>query len=129
MALPRPQFPLFNATELAAFLGGTTTEERADVAERVAWGWLKPVLSLTERPNPVPDEVFSWGLELGAIAHENPSGLSSKQLGPGSQQFSAERRREILSSASAAGSASGVPAPRGSFPAAQAYPDPIRGWP
>ena len=94
-------WPLFQPEELQHLLGAATIDnDRADMAERMAWGWLKPVLGLSQRPDPVPDDVFAWAVELGAIAHENPSGLSAKQLGPANQQFSAERRREILASMS-----------------------------
>lgn len=118
--------PLFSADELKALLGAPTIDpDRAELAERMAWGWLKPVLGLSDRPDPVPDDVFSWAIELGAIAHENPSGLESKQLGPGSQQFSAERRREIIEQAGSGGAPIGAPpVPRGSFPDALSYPDP-----
>lgn len=117
---------LFSADELKHLLGAATIDtDRAVLAERMAWGWLKPVLGLTERPDLVPDDVFAWAVELGAIAHENPSGLESKQLGPAQQQFSAERRREILAQAASDGAPVGAPpSPRGSFPVALDYPDP-----
>jgi hypothetical protein len=115
---------LFFPEELRLQLGAATIDsDRAEVAERVVWGWLKPVLGLTERPYPVPDEVFSWAIELGAIAHENPAGLSSKQLGPAQQAFSMERRREILADAAGGGSSTAALSPRGSFPDALSYPD------
>jgi hypothetical protein len=94
---------LFFPEELRLQLGAATIDsDRAEVAERVVWGWLKPVLGLTERPYPVPDEVFSWAIE---------------------QAFSMERRREILADAAGGGSSTAALSPRGSFPDALSYPD------
>ncbi len=121
---------LFTHTDLTDHLHQRVTVEAAYAAERLVWGWLKPVLGLAERPDPVPDEVFSWAIELGGIAHENPAGLSSQQLGSLQRSFSVERRAQILAEAGAGAShGSTSSAPRGSFPAAQPWPDPARaGW-
>jgi hypothetical protein len=116
--------PLFTATDLADLLGRPVSDERAAAVERVVWGWLKPVLDLQERPNPIPDEVLSWALELAGIAYENPSGLTEYQLGAERTYFSAERRAQILAEASADRGAGEGTSPRGSFPAATRYPDP-----
>lgn len=122
---------LFLDVELADHLQTQVTPAAALSAERLVWGWLKPVLGLAERPVPVPAEVWSWAIELGAIAHENPAGLASYQLGPERSQFSAERRGQILDEASRSGVTGGVgnESPRGSFPPPLSWPDPIRlGW-
>ncbi len=118
--------PLFTAAELSGHLQKTVTAEAAASCERVVWGWLKPALGLTERPNPVPDEVFSWAIELGGIAHENPAGLASYQLGAERIAYSAERRAEILADAADGGRPGTGGAPRGSFPPACAWPDQAR---
>jgi len=119
--------PLFDVLQLTNFLGHPVSNGAAEVAERVVWGWLKPVLGLAERPDPAPPEVFSWALELGGIAHENPAGRSYYELGDERSGFSAERRAEILTEAGtwAGGTTSG---PLGSFPdpPVLAWPDPIR---
>jgi hypothetical protein len=112
---------LFSAADLTVPLGRAVTDEEAALAERVVWGWLKPGLGLTERPDPIPDEVFSWAIELGAIYLENPSGLSSKQLGAEQMGFSAERRTAIL--AEVGEGRLGPGSPRGSFPLARPWPD------
>lgn len=117
--------PIFSSNELGEWLGRDVTETKARSIERVVWGWLKGPLGLAARPDPVPDEVFSWAIELGAIAHENPAGLSSRQLGSSQRAFSLERRNEILEMAR--GGVPGtvtVPSPSGSFPTALDYPDP-----
>lgn len=118
---------LFQPQDLANFLRTNVDESAAITAERVVWGWLRPVLGLTERPYPVPDEVFSWALELGAIAHENPAGLSYYQLGAERSGFSSERRAEILTDAGgSAGGSAALSAPMGAFPTAEGWPDPPR---
>lgn len=119
-------FPLFGEYELTQWLGYEVSAERASWVEQVVWGWLKPVLGLDSRPDPVPPEVFSWAIELGAIGHENPSGLSSEQLGPALRNFSSERRAEILQLAADGGSTKASLTPVGSFPPATCYPDPAQ---
>lgn len=107
---------LFTAVELSDQLGQTVTDARAAAVERIVWGWLKPVLGLTERPAEISDELFSWAIELGGIAHENPAGLSYYQLGDERYGFSAERRVEILTEAASSGPAASAGGPLGSFP-------------
>ena len=118
---------LFTAADLNALpeISGVTDAEGTAV-EAVVWGWLAPLLTLTERPDPVSPQLKAWALELGAIFRANPEGLSEKDLGPFTKKFSAERRNEILRTAATGGTvAPGAPsAPVGSFPAARAYPDP-----
>lgn len=120
---------LFTPTDLSHWLGSPVDDGRGAVVERVVWGWLVEVLTATERPSPVPDQLFAWALELGAIAHENPAGLSSKGFGDVTEAYSEERRRALLATIAGSdlgngvGSAAGT-RPRGSFPPAQAYPDP-----
>jgi hypothetical protein len=122
---------LFSADELGDFLHCSVTVAAATSVERVVWGWLKPVLGLTERPDPVSEELFSWAIELGAIAHENPSGLSRYQLADEMQWYSAERRNQILDEAGSGGTPGGVPKPRGNFPTEEcpSWPDPARARP
>lgn len=120
---------LFDAADLGDWLHCTVTDEAAIAAERVVWGWLKPVLGLTERPTPVSEELFSWAIELGGIAHENPDGKSYYQLADERTGYSAERRQQILEEAATGGIApGGVAKPVGSFPKAQCWPDPARPW-
>lgn len=119
---------LFTSTELSDWTQSEISSGTALLRERVVWGWLKPVLGLDKRPDAVSEELFAWAIELGGIAHENPSGKSSYQLGEEQTQYSAERRQEILDEA--AGSVGGDTSKNGlsvsSFPEAQPYPDPAR---
>lgn len=123
---------LFNAAELGAWLRQDVTDESAVAVERVVWGWLRPVLGLSERPEEPSEELVAWAVELGGIAYANPEGLSSYQLEDESTTYSSERRDEILRVAQGGGVIpdGGVPVPRGSFPRARQYPDPAeRGLP
>ena len=119
---------LFTELDLKNLTGREVTQAQAETAERIVWGWLSPVLNLTDRPDPVPDAVFSWAVELGAIAVENPAGLESYQLGQERFGYSAERRREILAEAADGGVPGSGGRPQGSFPPACGWPDPARGW-
>lgn len=118
---------LFTQSDLADFLRKPVSAEAAASAEKVVWGWLRPVLGLTDRPTPVTPEVFSWAIELGAIAYENPSGLTYYELGDERSGYSASRRAEILAEVGASDvSAVALGAPVGSFPDPYAWPDPPR---
>lgn len=120
-----PEQPLFTATELGDWVQADIPAGTAALRERVVWGWLKPILKLEERPEQPSEQLFAWAIELGGIAHENPSGKSAYQLGDENSQYSAERRREILDEVAAGGISSATPPqPRGRFPKAQRYPDP-----
>jgi len=123
--MPLPDDALFTVADLGDWLHKPVTEPATVMAERVVWGWLRPILEATERPAEQSAELFSWAIELGGIAHENPAGLSSKQIGPFQEQYSAERREEILAEVATGGQpAASALAPRGRFPKARRYPDP-----
>lgn len=117
---------LFTADDLNALpeISGVTDSE-ATAVEAVVWGWLSPILGLTDRPDPVSPQLFAWALELGAIFRTNPAGLEELKRGPFEEQYG-DRRDEILRVAAGGGTtAPGTPpSPVGSFPKARAYPDP-----
>lgn len=115
---------LFDENDMTEWLGKPVTQQRAASVERVVWGWLKPILGSAERPDPVPAEVYSWAIELGGIAHENPKGLARRELGPYTEQFSTERREEILDEArNSPSTGGGSLKPTGCFPEPLDYPD------
>lgn len=116
---------LFAAADLSALLQQDVDPTTAAKLEQVVWGWLRGPLGLTERPTPVPEEIFSWAIELGAIAHENPAGLASYSLGEERWAYSSERRLEILALAGAGASETGTGVPRGNFPPYVPYPDQV----
>jgi hypothetical protein len=88
--------------------------ETATRVRRYANGWLMGATRLTEWPDPIPDTLWAWAIELAAIAYYNPAGASREQIDDYLVQYSGERRTEIL--AAAASMYGGATAPRGSFP-------------
>ena len=119
-----PDHPLFTASDLSQLLGETVSADTAVMVEAVVWGWMQPRLGIADRPEELNAQQFSWAIQLGAIAHENPAGLTARQVGEVREQYSSETRDAILDEVE--GSASSVlpSAPRGRFPSARAYPDP-----
>lgn len=119
---------LVGPNELSTHLGKTVDNARAASAERVAWGWLSEATGLAQRPEPVPDDLWAWALELSALVYTNPKGLASDGAGPFVATRERGRREAILAAAARRyGTSRG---PSGSFPPAQAWPDPAcpYGW-
>jgi hypothetical protein len=115
--------PLFNAAALSEFVQDDIDTATAARVEQVVWGWLQPILNDEDRRDQVSPQLFSWALELGAIAHENPTGLEAYQLGAERRQFSQDRRREILVDVKASVDGIVGTAPRGDFPEPLPCPD------
>lgn len=119
---------LFTPQQLRDWLQRPVSDDAATSAEKVVWGWLRPVLDIEERPTDVSPELYSWAIELGAIAVSNPEGLSEYALGPERSKFSAENRTRILAAAASGGTNTDPDAPAvpvGSFPPPRPWPDPI----
>ncbi len=87
----------------------------ATIARRMSYGWLKRATGLADWPAPVPDDLFAWGIELGAIAYRNPAGAASESIDDYNVSYDAERRAAILADAMAA-DFSGTSSPQFSFP-------------
>jgi hypothetical protein len=118
---------LFTPGQLGEYLRDDVDTAAAVLAERVASGWLRGVTKATAWPEPVPEDLFAWAIELGAIAYENPAGVSAITVGGETTQFAYARRAEILRAA--AGSSYAVTtatAAVGAFPDLVAWPDPPR---
>lgn len=117
---------LFSAGDLSQFLQYQVSKEAAAIAERVAAGWLKSATGVEQWPEQLPVEVFSWAIELGAIAHENPGGLSSKTVNNRTSQWALGKRSEILAAAAAytRGGVANLGGPQGRFPPPTPWPDP-----
>lgn len=121
---------LFSAADLTELLGEEVSTDSAAIAERMAWGWLAPILGIAAWPvaqTPVPAELFAWALELGAIAWANPTGTTGQSDGPFAVQFSLARRQEILDEVRASDLAAArfrPAAPVGRFEDPEPYPDP-----
>lgn len=108
----------------------------AQLAEKVVAGWLSDATkrdrgALEAAAAGDSPQVFSWAIELGGIAYENPTAMQDDQAG-GTRTTWRDRRSQILTDARAWGEAqptestttSGLP--RGNFPKARPWPDPIR---
>lgn len=100
---------LFTHDDFASYLHVTVDNSTTDVVERVAWGWLMGATRLTARPDPAPDDIFGWALELAAIAYNNPAGAANESLDDYSVSMDRQRRKEILEAAKAAYGNNGGP--------------------
>lgn len=125
---------LVTAAELKTHLRRTTFDmEAGSSACRMASGWLRSATGLAEWPDPAPDDLWGWALELAALSYDNPTGLERTTLGKFTQSWGPEavaRRRQILEAARDTYNAGGGSAgPLGSFPCPEPYPDPARVWP
>jgi hypothetical protein len=112
--------------DLAAYLQRDVVAASANTARRVATGWLHAETGLASWPNPVPEELWAWAVELSALAYSNPEGLSTESVDDGgyTAAWSRGRKAEILAMARRRYAGTGHPS--GSFPAAVGWPDPIR---
>ncbi len=107
----------------------------ATLAETVVAGWLTdatkhtPTELATAATTTAP-QVFSWAIELGGIAYENPTSMQDDQAGATRTTWR-DRRSQILAAAKTwgeetASATSTTGLPRGCFPPARPWPDPPR---
>lgn len=121
-----PGGALVEPVELAEFVHRQVPTVQARTAVRVAEGWLRAATGLAVWPDPRPEELFSWAVELAAIALENPAGLSELTVGGEHQVFALQRRAEILAAA-ARSLGPTVGGPLGSFPLPTPWPGTVVG--
>lgn len=101
---------LFTFGDLASYLKVPQVDnETATRARRTASGWLRSATGVSDWPDPVPDDLFGWALELAAMVYTNPEGLASRVIGATTDTWPLGRRREILDAARAAYSTAGRP--------------------
>lgn len=118
---------LFQLEDLRKLLRLTVAEYdtgAATVARRQAGGWLSDATGLTAWPDPLPDRLWTWAIELAAIAYNNPDGALEEQTDDYRVKHDRARRMEILD---AARSAYPSPAPAGSGPQ-WSFPEPDWSW-
>ncbi len=107
---------LFTNEDLASWLQIPEVDNSsADRARRYASGWLSDATGIIEWPDPVPDRLWTWGIELGGIAYNNPEGAASENIDDYRVQYDATRREQILDAARVA-HASSSSGPQWSFP-------------
>lgn len=113
--------------QLELYLQHPTRPETEEIAIRVAEGWLRSVTtSLTDWPQPPPEDLWAWALELASIAYSNPQGLVSRTTDEDTRGWVVERRQQILDAARQKYSGGSAPSGTGSFPPAPCWPDPPR---
>src|SRR4029453_11712520 len=101
---------LFELSDLPSWLQVPSVDtETATRIRQCVNGWLMSATRLTAWPNPVPDDLFAWAIELAGIAYRNPSGAASESLDDYNVSYNAARRKEILDAARLAYSGAGTP--------------------
>lgn len=121
---------LFTDADLEAHLQQTLEPATIGTARRMAAGWLSSATGLTAWPNPVPDDLWGWAVELAGLIYDNPARWSNDTTGGTATGYERGARDTILDAARArygpAASLGSGNAPLGCFPPAQPWPDPIR---
>lgn len=107
---------LFDLVDLPSWLQVPQVDtETATRVRRVVNGWLQDATGLSVWPDPVPDRLWAWAVELAGIAYRNPGGDVVQTTGAVSTQFGDRvRRTEILVAARRAYNTALQPV--GSFP-------------
>jgi hypothetical protein len=107
---------LFSLDDLPSWLQVPSVDtETATRVRRYASGWLQNATRLSPwPPDPVPDDIWAWAIELAGIAFRNPAGAASMAIDDFNQSFDGARRADILKAATAA--YGGTAAPQYSFP-------------
>lgn len=114
---------LFSSNDLAAYLQRPVDTTSYTTAQRIASGWLSAATGLTTWPDPVPDDLWAWAVELAALAYSNPEGLAVETEGSTTATWERARRDAILAAARVRYGQTG--APRYGFDCPAASPDPI----
>jgi hypothetical protein len=102
---------LFDLIDLPSWLQVPSVDtETATRVRRYASGWLQNATRLTPwPPDPVPDDIWAWAIELAAIAFRNPSAAASEAIDDYNVSHDRARRADILKAAAAAYSGAGTP--------------------
>lgn len=102
---------LFDLVDLPSWLQVPSVDtETATRVRRYASGWLLNATRLSPwPPDPVPDDIWAWAIELAAIAFRNPDGATSESIDDYSRSNDAARRKEILDTARMAYSGAATP--------------------
>lgn len=91
---------LFDLVDLPSWLQVPEVDtETAIRVRRAASGWLMGATRLTSWPDPIPDDLWAWAIELAAIAFRNPAGAASESIDDYSVSADRSRRKDILEAA------------------------------
>lgn len=107
---------LFALDDLPSWLQVPSVDtETATRVRRYASGWLQNATRVTPwPPDPVPDDIWAWAIELAGIAFRNPTGATSMSIDDFTIAHDGARRLEILRAAASAYGSNA--APQYSFP-------------
>lgn len=106
---------IFDLGDLPSWLQVPEVDEQTAIRNRrAASGWLMGATGLSSWPDPVPDDLWAWAIELAAIAHRNPAAATSESVDDWNVSWDRMRRKEILNAAKAAYGLAG--SPQFSFP-------------
>jgi hypothetical protein len=112
---------LFQPIELASLLQRDVQSGGAYAAEEIAATWLRSATGLPTFPDPLPDDLHAWGLELAALIYNSftPTDGRTSPVDP------AAKARILTAAGQAYGpTGAGSGGPQGCFPTALSYPDP-----
>jgi len=109
---------LFDIGDLPSWLQIPSVDDETVIRiRRYVNGWLQDATGLTVWPDPLPDRLWAWAIELAALIHENPTAKWSQTIDDSVDVYERGpqgRRREILDAARVAYNTAGKP--QGSFP-------------
>lgn len=106
---------IFDLGDLPPWLQVPAVDEQTGVRiRRYANGWLMSATGLTSWPDPIPDDLWAWAIELASIAYGNPGGVESNTIGSYQVSYGTGRREEILEAARR--KYGGAGSPKYSFP-------------
>jgi hypothetical protein len=111
---------LFELTELASYMQRDLDTSTATNARRIASGWLGSATGISEWSAPIPDDLWTWALELAEMAYGNPSGAASESIDDYATTFDRARRASILGAARRKYSVAGTPV--------YSFPEPDWSW-
>jgi hypothetical protein len=93
---------IFDLADLPSWLQVPEVDEQTAIrVRRYANGWLMAATGLASWPDPVPDNLWAWAIELAGIAYRNPTALTSESIDDYQVSHDRERRAEILAEAKA----------------------------
>lgn len=91
---------IFDLGDLPSWLQVPEVDTQTAIrVRRYANGWLQDATGLDTWPDPVPDRLWAWAIELAAIAMRNPDAAKSERTDDHQVEWDLARRAEILQAA------------------------------
>lgn len=108
---------IFELADLPSWLQIPAVDtETAIRVRRYANGWLMSATGLSTWPDPVPDDLWAWAIELAGIAFRNPTANSSETVSDYTYSMDRAAKEAILAAAKAKYN-TGSTSPQYNFPA------------